>query len=207
MMSESHRIRPRYGVDMRYDCRLSIAVVGCILIIIISLVTWPFWICTTGMHWEKPGGLRKGWGEGDLCLRVGKMSGSGALPGWVPPVGSWNSPPVGSIARDVPSCHRARAEGGRMHVLLRPPGQRIWTWSWGRPIHHGAGRLQNIPEGDEGHLPQCVPFKKVPRVPLLWRMTKKKDHSGYTLLPDRSTAKLGISCRNWRSGPSGRGVG
>ena len=67
--------------------------------------------------------------------------------------------------------------------------------------------LLNIQKGDEGHLQQCVPFKKVPRVPFLWRMAEKKDHSGYTLLPDRSTAKAGISHCNWKSGPSGRGEG
>ena len=43
MMSESLRIRLHHGVDKKYDCRLSIAVVGCILIIVVSLVTWPFW--------------------------------------------------------------------------------------------------------------------------------------------------------------------
>ena len=95
------------------------------------------------------------------------------------------------------------AERGKMHVPLRLPGQHIWTWSWGRPICHGTGRLPNVLEGDEGHLPQCIPFKKVPRVPLLQRMTKEKSHSGYTLLPDGSTAKAGISCHNQRSGPQG----
>ena len=40
-MSESLRIRPHEGVDIKYNCRLSIVIVGCILIIIISLVTQP----------------------------------------------------------------------------------------------------------------------------------------------------------------------
>ena len=159
------------------------------------------------MHWEKPCGLRKGQGGGDLCLIVRKNGGFGALPGWVPLVGFWNSPPVSSITQDVPPHHRVRVERGRMHVLLRPLGQYIWTWSWGGPICHGTSRLPNIPEGDEGHLPQCVPFKKVSGFPLLWRVTKKKDHSGYTLLLDGATAKAGISHPNWKSGPSGRGVG
>ena len=35
---------------------------------------------------------------------------------------------------------------------------------------------------------RCIPFKKVPGVPLLWRTAKAKDHSGYTLLPDGSAA-------------------
>ena len=42
-MSENLRIRLHHGVDMKYDCRLSIAVVGCILIIVVFLVTQPFW--------------------------------------------------------------------------------------------------------------------------------------------------------------------
>ena len=38
-MSESLRIRLHHGMDMKYDCGLSVAVVGCILIIVVSLVT------------------------------------------------------------------------------------------------------------------------------------------------------------------------
>ena len=38
-MSENLRIRPCEGVDIKYDCRLSIVIDRCILIIIISLVT------------------------------------------------------------------------------------------------------------------------------------------------------------------------
>ena len=59
-MSESLRIRPHYGVDMKYDCRLSIAVVGCILIIIISLVTQPFWNCTMGATLREARWLKRG---------------------------------------------------------------------------------------------------------------------------------------------------
>ena len=44
--------------------------------------------------------------------------------------------------------------------------------------------IPHIQEGDEGHLSQHLPFRKVPSVLLLWRMAKEKDHSGYTLLPD-----------------------
>ena len=39
MLSENLRIRPHEGVDIKYSCRLSIVIDGCILIIIISLVT------------------------------------------------------------------------------------------------------------------------------------------------------------------------
>ena len=58
-----------------------------------------------------------------------------------------------------------------------------------RDIYHSVYLLQRSP----GHP--------------LQRMTKKMDHSGNTLLPDGSTAKVGISHYNQRSGPSGRRVG
>ena len=38
-MSESHRITPRYGVNMKYNSGVFIAVGRCILVVIISLVT------------------------------------------------------------------------------------------------------------------------------------------------------------------------
>ena len=81
MISESLRIRPRHGVDMKYDCGLSIAVVGCILIIVISLVTQPFWNCTMGTALREARWFERGLGGGDLCSGVREMSGSGALPG------------------------------------------------------------------------------------------------------------------------------
>ena len=100
-------------------------------------------------------------------------------------VGYWNSHQLVATAWDVPPCCRTWVERSGMHVPLRLLWQHIQTWSWGTPICHGIGRLPHVLEGDEGHLSQCIPFEKVPWVALLWRTAKEKDHSGYTLLPDR----------------------
>ena len=60
MMSESLRIRPHDGVDIKYYCRLSIDIVGCILIIIISLVTQPSWNYTRETAFREARWLERG---------------------------------------------------------------------------------------------------------------------------------------------------
>ena len=58
-MSESLRFRLHHGVDMEYDCRLSIAVVGCILIIVVFLVTQPFWDYNMETVFREAGWLKR----------------------------------------------------------------------------------------------------------------------------------------------------
>ena len=98
---------------------------------------------------EEPSGLGKGRRKGNILQGVRVDGGFGALSGWVPQVGSGNSPSVGGATWNVPPHCRARVERGRMHVLPRPLRQCTRTWSQGRPIHHGASRLLNIQKGDE----------------------------------------------------------
>ena len=69
------------------------------------------------MLWEELGGSREGWRGGDIHQGVRRDGGFRTLPGWVPPVGSWNSPSVGNTTWDVPPHHSVRVERGRMHVL------------------------------------------------------------------------------------------
>ena len=153
MMSESCGITPSCGHNMKYACRVFIAVGRYILVITISLVTQPFWPYTMedmlrGARWLGKELKRRGYpSESHNGWWIWNSFWMSTL------VGPWNSPPVSSTTWNVPQYHWVRAERDRMHVPLRLLGQCTWTWPWGWPIHHGTSRLSDVPERDEGHIP------------------------------------------------------